>query len=86
MTPLEVEPLADGVPIDPIHALLRRLTIINASDHTCRAPDDVKDFCATGDAALFGSLLLTGQARRKFAILASGWGGFSALSMIWAGW
>lgn len=39
-----------------------------------------------GDAALFGSLLPTRRARRKFAILASGWGGVSALSMIWAGW
>ena len=39
-----------------------------------------------GDAALFGSLLPTRQARRKFAVLASGWGGVSALSMIWAGW
>ena len=38
------------------------------------------------DAALFGSLLLTRQARRKLAVLASGWGGVSALSMIWAGW
>ena len=39
-----------------------------------------------GDAALFGSLLPTRQARRKFAMLASGWGGVAALSMIWAGW
>jgi hypothetical protein len=39
-----------------------------------------------GDAALFGSLLPTRRARRKIATVALGWGGISALSMIWAGW
>lgn len=47
MTPLEVEPGSDGVLIDPIRALLRRLTTINASDHTCRIPHAVADFSAT---------------------------------------
>jgi hypothetical protein len=38
-----------------------------------------------GDAVLFGSLLPTRRARRKIATVALGWGGVSALSMIWAG-
>lgn len=42
-----VEPGSDGVLIDPIRALLRRLTTINASDHTCRILDAVGDFSAT---------------------------------------
>jgi hypothetical protein len=44
MTHLEVE---TGVLIDPIRALLRRLTTINASDHPCRILDNVGDFSAT---------------------------------------
>ena len=39
-----------------------------------------------GDAALFGSLLPTRRGRRKIATVALGWGGVSALSMLWAGW
>jgi hypothetical protein len=38
---------SDGVLVDPIRALLRRPTTINASDHTCRIPDAVRDFSAT---------------------------------------
>ena len=39
--------ISDGVLIDPIRALPRRPTTINASDHTCRIPDAVRDFSAT---------------------------------------
>ena len=38
-----------------------------------------------GDAVLFGRLLPTRRARRKIATVALGWGGVSALSMIWVG-
>jgi hypothetical protein len=38
---------SDCVLVDPIRALLRRPTTINASDHTCRIPDAVSDFSAT---------------------------------------
>ena len=38
-----------------------------------------------GDAVVFGRLLPTPRARRKIAAVALGWGGISALSMIWAG-
>lgn len=41
------EPGSNGVLIDPIRALLRRLTTINASDHTCRIVDAVGDLGAT---------------------------------------
>jgi hypothetical protein len=44
---LEVEHLSDGVLIDPISTLLRRLMTINASDHTWRIPDAVRDCSAT---------------------------------------
>ena len=37
------------------------------------------------DAVVFGRLLPTPRARRKIAAVALGWGGISALSMIWAG-
>jgi hypothetical protein len=76
--------LPDGDPIDPIRVLLRRLTTINASDHVCRVPNAVRDFCAT-------PVLVTLAPRgavRGFTLFVHG--GRSTkrrvLSMIWAGW
>jgi hypothetical protein len=65
---------SDGVLIDPIRALLRRPTTINASDHTCRIPDAVRDFSATPalatlapGGAVRGSTLVVHGGRRNSA-------------------
>ena len=61
--------ISDGVLIDPIRALLRRPTTINASDHTtCRIPDAVRDFSATPALVT----LAPGGAVRGFTLIVHG--------------